>query len=342
LLDDDECLQGIALIVELIVNNALDAHSRDLLTASCLIGTPKLNSTLLRPFAMGEYFLKLAANYCTSLGANSHADIFEPIQLAVSTPCGPERALQRIQACIEANPTEHITIHIDATNAYPSLERRPLLSSVYADRRLSPSWNAFNFAYGSPSTLLIMHHGHVLGQFPSERGVKQGCALAGLGFAHTLHPVYRACVEDQPQLTATAIMDDFTVTGPPDQAFEAYDRYVRLTAPLGIQANTSKTKVQQAAGVPSEFTQRAAAARGIEIVNGNVKCLGGMVGVDDAAATAWLKDKLVRQSPITNAIKDPRFPLIHALLRKNKQHPQTHLPSPSNAPQDHPGSHLCL
>ena len=108
-------------------------------------------------------------------------------------------------------------------------------------------------------------------------------------------------------------MDDFTVTGPPDQAFEAYDRYVRLTAPLGIQANTSKTKVQQAAGVPSEFTQRAAAARGIEIVNGNVKCLGGMVGVDDAAATAWLKDKLVQQSPITNAIKDPRFPLIHAL-----------------------------
>ena len=61
------------------------------------------------------------------------------------------------------------------------------------------------------------------------------------------------------------------------------------------------------------FTQHAADARGIEIINGNVKCLGGMVGVDDAAATAWLKDKLVRQSPITNAIKDSRFPLIHAL-----------------------------
>ena len=63
----------------------------------------------------------------------------------------------------------------------------------------------------------------------------------------------------------------------------------------------------------ARWASAAAAARGIEIVNGNVKCLGGMVGVDDAAATAWLKDKLVQQSPITNAIKDPRFPLIHAL-----------------------------
>ena len=87
-----------------------------------------------------------------------------------------------------------------------------------------------------------------MGQFPSERGVKQGCALAGLGFAHTLQPVYRACVEDLLELTATAIMDDFTVTGPPDQAFEAYDRYVRLAAPLGVKASASNTKIQQAAG----------------------------------------------------------------------------------------------
>jgi hypothetical protein len=313
LLDDDECLQGIALIVELIANNNLDTHSRDLLTASCLIGTPKPNSTLLRPLAMGEFFLKLAANYCISLGADSHAAIFEPIQLAVGTPCGAERAVQRIQACIEAYPTEHITIHIDATNAFPSLERAPLLASVYADRRLCSSWNVFSFAYGSPSTLLVMHHGHVMGQFPSDRGVKQGCALAGMGFAHTIHPVYQACVADLPELTATAIMDDFTVTGPPDQAFEAYDRYVRLAAPLGVQASAPKTKIQQAAGVPSEFTRRAAAERGIEIVNGNVKCLGGMVGVDDVAAVAWLKDKLAKQSSITDAIKDSRFPLIHAL-----------------------------
>ncbi len=129
-----------------------------------------------------------------------------------------------------------------------------------------------------------MHHGHVMGQFPSDRGVKQGCALAGMGFAHTLHPVYQACVADLPDLTATAIMDDFTVTGPPDQAFEAYDRYVRLAAPLGVQTSASKTKIQQAAGVPSEFT-RLAAERGIEIVNGNV-VPWWHVGSDDAAAVA--------------------------------------------------------
>jgi hypothetical protein len=54
LLEDDTCLDGIALLVQLIANNQLDPHSRCLLTDSLLLGIPKSESDALRPLAMGS------------------------------------------------------------------------------------------------------------------------------------------------------------------------------------------------------------------------------------------------------------------------------------------------
>ena len=88
LLEDDSCLDGIALLVQLIANNQLDPHSRRLLTTSLLLGIPKPGSDTLRPLAMGELFLKLAAKYCHNMDKGSHTDIFEPIQLALDSPSG--------------------------------------------------------------------------------------------------------------------------------------------------------------------------------------------------------------------------------------------------------------
>ena len=101
LLEDDTCLDGIALLVQLIANNQLDPHSRRLLTTSLLLGIPKPGSDALRPLAMGELFLKLAAKYCHNMDKGNHTDIFEPIQLALDSPSGAERAMQRVQAAID-------------------------------------------------------------------------------------------------------------------------------------------------------------------------------------------------------------------------------------------------
>ena len=108
-------------------------------------------------------------------------------------------------------------------------------------------------------------------------------------------------------------MDDFTVTGPPEAVFQVFDRFVDLVGPLGIAVNTSKTKIQQAAGEPSELTVQLAADRGLEVVCGNHKCLGGLVGVDDQVAVAWLEAKLAKQTPVTRALRDSRFPSLLAL-----------------------------
>ena len=136
--------------------------------------------------------------------------------------------------------------------------------------------------------------------------------LGSLGFARVMQPVYEACVVGL-EVAAVAIMDDFTVTGPPEAVFEVFDRFVNLARPLGILVNTSKTKVQQAAGEPSELTAQLAADRGLQVVRGNHNCLGGLVGVDDQAAVSWLEAKLAKQTPVTRALVDPRFPSLLAI-----------------------------
>ena len=187
-----------------------------------------------------------------------------------------------------------------------------MLSAVFGDQRLSSSWHVYSFAYGNPSSLLVRDHGHVAGSISSVRGVKQGCVLGSLGFARVMQPVYEACVAGL-AVSAVAIMDDFTLTGPPAAVFSAFDRFVDLVRPLGIEVNSTKTKVQQAAGEPSELTAQLAADRGLEVVRGNHKCLGGLVGVDDQAAVAWLEAKLAKQTPVTRALRDSRFPSLMAL-----------------------------
>jgi hypothetical protein len=49
LLEDDTCLHGIALLVQLISNNQLDLHNRCLLTTFLLLGIPKPESDALPP-----------------------------------------------------------------------------------------------------------------------------------------------------------------------------------------------------------------------------------------------------------------------------------------------------
>ena len=228
------------------------------------------------------------------------------------------------EAHIEAHPEEHITLHIDCANAYNSLERKAMLTSVFSDRRLSHTWKVFAFSYSDTSKLLLRDHGHVIDTVLSERGVKQGCVLGPLGYAHSVQPGYKAALADQAHTTARAIIDDLSLSGPPREVFAAFDRFRRFALNLGIELNLSKTHVQQASGAPSEFTARSALQRGITIVQGNHKYLGGYVGVDDVAAATWLRSELSQHSPILEAIQDSRFPLQLAM----KMAQINHLPTP--------------
>ena len=105
------------------------------------------------------------------------------------------RALQAIQASIEANPDSHVTIHVDFRNAFNTLLRDAMLQAVYGEDKLKLLWRVFSFSYSDPSLLLLREHGVVVDSLLSQRGVKQGCTLASLGFAIALQPHYLAALD---------------------------------------------------------------------------------------------------------------------------------------------------
>ena len=188
-----------------------------------------------------------------------------------------------------------------------------MLASIYADADLSHTWKAFAFCYGSPSHLLIRDGGTVIDTISSQQGGKQGCVLTGLGFAHLFQPFYTAATADLPNVTARAIVDDFTIVGPPKKVFKAYDRLLLAADRVGVSINTTKTKVQLPRGDASEGTLEKAAERLIGVVRGNFKYLGGSLGVDDDAARTWLKHKLATHSTIRDAVTEERLPALLAL-----------------------------
>ena len=244
LLADNVCLQAVTLLVQLIANNELDPHSRVLLSCSTLHAIPKSDGGL-RPLALGDLFVKIANKLCFAMDETHFPAIFEPLQLAVCCPGGSERAIQTMQAALEAN-AGNIAIHVDSVNAYNSADRAMMLESVYSDHRLAHLWRAFAFCYGQPSLLLLRgQDGALTDIITSEQGGWQGCVLAGLDYAHLLQPAYSECVRGKANTTARAVMDDLAICGPPAEAFAAYAKYAELAAVRRVAVNVAKSHVQQ-------------------------------------------------------------------------------------------------
>ena len=281
LLGNDSCLEAVTLLVQLIANDDLDEHSRHLLTCSALLGIPKSDSDQLRPLALGELFVKIATKLCFDLDARHFPAMFEPLQLGVGCPGGSERAMQSVQAALEANPA-HIAIHVDSASAFNSADRAQMLAAVFAERRLHHTWRAFAFCYARPSLLLMLERGVLVDTVPSSQGGRQGCVLAGLGYANLFQAAYTACAHGRAGTTVRAVMDDLALVGPPAEVFDAYATYVELAVARGVAVNRTKTCVQQPAGAPSPETVRLALEHGLPIA---------ATASTWAATSAWMTSK---------------------------------------------------
>lgn len=84
---DNDCLLGLSYIIEDILNGNPPPASRDLLLASSLLPASKSSSTStlvhdVRPIAMGECLVKLAAHYASILSAPNYLHFYRPFSLA--------------------------------------------------------------------------------------------------------------------------------------------------------------------------------------------------------------------------------------------------------------------
>ena len=187
LLDDLDCLHGLAQIVEDQLNGSLDDMTRDFILGSCLIAGAKPTGGV-RPIAMGEPIYKLAGQYALYLVRQELPPLVEPIQLSLS-PGGSERAAHVLQAAIETGGHDSIVVKTDFRNAFNTIKRSSLLGEMFKAPSLSRIWRFVHWAYKAPSSLLLVDQGAVVGELPSSEGVRQGDVLGASLFALAVQPL---------------------------------------------------------------------------------------------------------------------------------------------------------
>jgi hypothetical protein len=100
LVGDSECSQGLAVLIEDMINGNFGDQAREYLMASRLIPLGKEGGGV-RPIAINETFYKLATLYVLSLVKHLLPDFFEPIQLGLGARGGAERAVHIVQTALD-------------------------------------------------------------------------------------------------------------------------------------------------------------------------------------------------------------------------------------------------
>jgi NAD(P)H-dependent FMN reductase len=226
LVNDEVCLAGLHALVLDIANGSLVEDARALLLASKLIAVPKGDDGV-RPIAIGSTFYKLAALLCMKEVRPAFASLFEPIQLGVGVEGGPERASLLIRTKLDSCGDKGCIVSCDFKNAFNSRDRSTIAKAVYNHGDVAPIWNIFDWAYRSPSQLVVVQGGKVVASFASSDGVRQGDPLASLGYALSVHDVYVVIAKRHPKVLVTAIIDDLTLTGPADAVADAFEDLVK-------------------------------------------------------------------------------------------------------------------
>ena len=132
-------------------------------------------------------------------------------------------------------------MHHLVKNAFNTISRRIVLESLYAQPTLNTLWRLADFAYSHPSDLLIRNgDGKLYPGITSSQGVRQGDPLSSLLFALAIQPVYEAVVNEHVNLQASAILDDITLVGAPDELVCAYETLTREALKIGLHIQPNK------------------------------------------------------------------------------------------------------
>src|ERR1700709_1124181 len=108
------------------------------------------------------------------------AALLAPHQPGVGVASGAERIVHSLQHTLSDKSRRHALLKLDISNAFNACDRARALRALYEHPALSAMWRMADFAYATPSQLLLQgcKGQHLL----SSNGVRQGDALSAVLF----------------------------------------------------------------------------------------------------------------------------------------------------------------
>jgi hypothetical protein len=329
-----QCQPGVAAFVDDIRLNRVSRRVADYLKAAVLLPATKKGSvTNIRPIAMGETWLKIAAAVQLQSimsppppSRSAAPELFGNIQLGAGAPGGSEAALHAVQLQVNATSglppasrQDIVTVSLDVKNAFNSLDRGLIAAALQAQPRTKPLWPIAKLAYSSPSTLYLFNRtGECVSTVLSQRGVRQGDVLGSFLFALAMQPAYQDCANVPGVRGVVAVLDDLTVTGHVDALERALQRLQAFFARAGLSLNAEKSLLlphHADNGKVSSAVAAFATAHGFTVQTGGaMRTLGSVVGTSNAAMAAELESMLRdKHGPLFAALSHAALPRQLAL-----------------------------
>jgi len=200
----------------------------------------------IRPIAIGEVFVKLAAHYSMSLVEVALPSLFPRIQYGVKRAGGSESAAQLTRAVLEesrrTDPTT-VALKTDFANAFNATSRAQAWRTLLDKPSTSPIWRMFHWAYSLSSPLLVFDEGKLHTRLASAEGMRQGDPFAAFAFALCVQGLYESVLEGFPEVKAISVLDDLTLVGPVEKVVLVFDRITQRAKEFHLQLRTEKCQV---------------------------------------------------------------------------------------------------
>lgn len=312
---DPLVITGLRMLVKDLCNGVFTGATQQRLLACTLQPVSKDGSdSNVRPIAMGEVMVKLAAHYAMSLIDERLGELFPRIQFGVKHAGGSECASHLIRATLTHSATAHadtIALVTDFMNAFNSANRSRMWTTLLGDSRTEPIWRMFHWAYSVASPLLVYDRHNLRAVLQSSEGVRQGDPFAAFVFAFFVQPLYEAAIAGMPECHAVSIQDDLTLIGPQQAVFAAFDRIRELAASTyHLHLRVDKCSVFLPATVPAEDRERILAQCNSRSLahSAQLKSLGVMHGPAEAIKVHAM-EAVERHRAFFDALTHPDMPV---------------------------------
>ncbi|CAI7887436.1 unnamed protein product [Closterium sp. NIES-54] len=268
-LSNIEVLGHLHSAVTHLLSTNLSAEVAALLSPSRLIAFAKPGGGV-RPIAIGESLLRLAAKVALSELQGETRRFFLPQQFGVAVPGGAEFVIHAVRDLTTSHPS-NLVLQLDIENAFNSVERIAFFNAL-TNTPLAPLIPFTRSFYATPSQLLTDPRLSTTA-LTSARGVRQGDPLGPLLFAASIQQHLRRVATEHPEVTVLAYADDITLIGPATATLDTLKVLTPLLAQDGLTCNLRKSSAWSSSPIEGNELPE-----GLPLTHEGVRVLGSPVG----------------------------------------------------------------
>jgi hypothetical protein len=315
LVESPICRSGVIALLKDIINGTMSEEARQYLCASRLFGLAKPDNGI-RPIAAGEIFYRLAGVLAVRSVTKAASTLLKPHQYGIGISSGCEMMVHAMQHTLADTTKKHAVLKIDITNAFNTCNRADMLTKLYATPELKTLYRIADFAYSTPSQLLLQ--GCDGKTIQSTNGVRQGDPLACLLFCLYMRDIYDA-VSKQAKVTLYAYIDDLHVVGTPNEVMKAFTALQSLLPAASLTCNTAKSHFayfhQDIAPLHRNVLDTFA-EHNITIHHDWMEVVGAVIGCDDESIQRGVREVFNSEGndAFFNRLQSPDMPVQMTML----------------------------